>query len=66
MLVEQIETALARLEIRLAAAEKKAIASAVSWRVEQTPPVIRELQKPDKVRPDPLRGLYAVDSDGMP
>ena len=62
--VDQFETALARLEIKLSAADRKAILQAVSWRVEGAPPVIRKVHKPAKVQPDPLRGLCAVQIEG--
>ena len=64
--VGQFEAALARLDVKLSAADRKAIVNAVSWRVEQAPPVIRKHHKPGKVRPDPLRGLYPVQIDGKP
>lgn len=62
--VDQFETALARLELKLSAADRKAILQAVSWRVEGAAPVIRKYHKPGKAKPDPLRGLYAKQIDG--
>ncbi|MFI4953823.1 MAG: N-6 DNA methylase [Burkholderiales bacterium] len=64
--VDQLETVLARLDMKLSAADRKAIVNAVSWRVEGAPPVIRKHHKPGKAKPDPLRGLYAVQIDGKP
>jgi type I restriction enzyme M protein len=64
--VDQFETALARLDMKLSAADRKVIVNAVSWRAEHAPPVIRKHHKPGKVQPDPLHGLYAVQIDGKP
>lgn len=64
--VDQFESALARLDVKLSAADRKAILGAVSWRVEGAPPVIRKYHKPGKVQSDPLRGLYPVQLEGKP
>lgn len=62
--VDQFETTLVRLDMKLSAADRKAILQAVSWRVEGAPPVIRKYHKPGKAQPDPLRGLYPVKIEG--
>ena len=49
---------------KLSASEKKTIVSAVSWRVEDAPPVIKTVHKPGKVEPDSLHGIYEVIADG--
>jgi len=50
--------AVKRLGIKLSATEKKQIVRAVSWRVEDAPPVIKTVHKPSKTDADPLRGRY--------
>lgn len=62
--VDQFEGALVRLDIKLSAADRKAILNAVSWRAEGAPPVIRKCHKPGKAQPDPLRGLCPVQIEG--
>jgi len=55
---------LKKLGIKLTATEQKIILQAVSWRVEDAPPVIKKTYKPGKVKADPIHGLYEVDIDG--
>jgi type I restriction enzyme M protein len=57
---------LKKLGIKLTAAEQKIILNAVSWRVEDAPPVIKKLHKPGKAEVDPLHGLYEIEIDGRP
>ena len=57
--LEKVDDALKNFGIKLAAAEFKQIISAVSWRDESAPPVIKKVHKPGKAKPDPLRGLYS-------
>lgn len=64
--LDQFNAALKRLGIKLGAPDKKLIVSAVSWRVEGAPPVIKKVYKPGKVDADPLRGLYPVEIGGKP
>ena len=54
-----VADALKKRAIKLSAAEQKSILNAVSWRVEDAPPVIKKVHKPGKVEVDPLHGLYA-------
>ena len=61
---EQVDAALDKLRLRLGAADLKQIVHAVSWRVEDAPPVIKKRYKAGKVKPDPLHGLYEVSADG--
>lgn len=62
--LDQFDGALDALGLRLSAPERKLVVSAVSWRVEGAPPVIRKRHKPGKLAADSLRGLYAVELDG--
>jgi type I restriction enzyme M protein len=58
--------ALKKLAIKLTAAEQKIILQAVSWRVEDAPPVIKKTHKAGKIASDPINGLYEADIDGKP
>jgi len=62
--IEAFDATLKQYRIKLNATDKKAILSAVSWRDESAPPVIKKIHKPDKKEPDPLHGLFAVEIDG--
>ena len=44
--------------LKVGATELKIILRAMSWRVENAPPVIAKVHKRGKINPDPLRGLY--------
>lgn len=57
---------LKKLAIKLTAAEQKIILQAMSWRVEEAPPVIKKTHKAGKVEADPIHGLYETDIDGKP
>jgi type I restriction enzyme M protein len=59
-----VADALDKLRIKLGAAELKIILRAVSWRVENAPPVIAKIHKPGKAKADPLRGFYEATVDG--
>jgi len=63
---DAVSDGLKKLGIKLSAAEQKIILQAVSWRVEDAPPVIKKVHKPlsageagGKAEGDPLHGLYA-------
>ena len=58
-----LDDALKRLNLRLPAADKKAIYSATSWRSDDAPPVIKKVHKKG-TEPDPLRGLSDATIDG--
>ena len=66
--LEKVEAALKQLGLKPSAADLKVIIAAVSWRVEDAPPVIKKVHKPGKggkataVQPDPLRGLFEFAS----
>ncbi|MGH8046541.1 MAG: type I restriction-modification system subunit M [Chthoniobacterales bacterium] len=60
---ETVDETLDRLDIRIGAADLKMILRAVSWRVEDAPPVIKKIHK-TKVAADPLRGIYAATVKG--
>ena len=53
-----MDQALAKADIKFAAADKKLILKAVSWRVETAPPVIAKVHKPGKLTADSMLGLY--------
>lgn len=57
---DRVNAVLKEADIRLAAADLKQILKAVSWRVDNAPPVVAKVHKPGKAKPDPLRGLYEV------
>ena len=72
--LEKVAVALKQLGLKPGAADLKLIVNAVSWRVEDAPPVIRKVHKPGKVKANPLHGLYelpfpagkGVGADGAP
>lgn len=53
---ERVDAALKKDGIRLAAADRKLLLKAVSWRVESAPPVIARVHKAGTA--EPLRGLF--------
>ena len=55
---ERVDAALTKAKVRVPAAELKLILRAVSWRVDDAPPVIAKVHKWGKVAADPLRGLF--------
>lgn len=61
---DAVSDVLKELGIKLTAAEQKSILNAVSWRVEDAPPVIKKIHKPGKAEVDPLHGLYEIEIDG--
>jgi type I restriction enzyme M protein len=63
---DAVKEALKRLGIKLSAPEQKIILQAVSWRVEDAPPVLKKVEKPENVEADPLHGRYKVEVDGTP
>jgi type I restriction enzyme M protein len=48
---------------KLSAGDKKQILKAVSWRVENAPPVIAKVHRLGKINPNPLYGLYEATVD---
>ena len=62
--LEEVDAALKKLQLKPAPPDLKLIISAVSWRVEEAPPVIKKVHKPGKVQADPLHGLYEAKIDG--
>jgi type I restriction enzyme M protein len=58
----EVDEALSAVGLRLSAAEKKLLFRAVSWRVDEAPPVIRRIHKSGKA--DPLRGLFEATING--
>ena len=63
---QKVDAAIKKADIKLASADLKQILKAVSWRVDNAPPVIAKVHKPGKVKVDPLRGLYEINVDGKP
>ncbi|MEZ5535631.1 MAG: hypothetical protein R3F02_08390 [Thiolinea sp.] len=67
---DRVDEQLDALNIKLAAADKKAILNAVSWRVEGAPEVIKKVYTPSKgkkniPKADTLRGRYEHEIDGV-
>ena len=62
----RVDDALAKLKIKLSAADLKIILRALSWRVETAPPVIAKIHKPGKTKHDQLYGLYDIKMNGKP
>jgi type I restriction enzyme M protein len=60
--LENVAITLKQLGLKPSAADLKLIVNAVSWRVEDAPPVIRKVHKPGKAKADPLHGLYELPS----
>ncbi len=58
--LERVAAAIEELDLKLSAADQKLIVDAVSWRVEDAPPVIKKIHKPGKAQPDPLRGFFEI------
>ena len=61
-----MDAALKQAGIKLAAADRKLILKAVSWRDESAPPVIAAVYKPGKATADPLHGLFVATVEGKP
>ncbi|MDX2111759.1 MAG: class I SAM-dependent DNA methyltransferase [Verrucomicrobiota bacterium] len=62
--LKEVDAALKKLGLSLSTTELKLIVGAVSWRVEDAPPVIKKLHKGKNILPDPLHGLYEVQIEG--
>ncbi len=62
--LEKVDAALKNLSLKLGAADLKLILNAVSWRVEDAPPVIKKVHKPGKMRSDPIRGMFETKLGG--
>lgn len=58
--LDEIEAAMEKLHLKPSASDLKLIVNAVSWRVEEAPPVIRMIHKPGRAQADPLHGLYEI------
>lgn len=63
---EQAQSTLEAFGIKLGKADLKTLLRAVSWRVEDAPPVIAKLYKPLKKAIEPLIGVYEIHMDGNP
>jgi type I restriction enzyme M protein len=63
---ERVNAALEKANVRVPAAELKLILRAVSWRVDDAPPVIAKAHKQGKAKADPLHGLFDIVADGKP
>lgn len=61
---DHVDAALKKANIKLAAADLKQMLKAVSWRVENAPPVVARVHKLSKTKADPLRGLYEATVGG--
>ncbi len=68
--LEKVDTALKQLpstgsgHAKISTSDLKQIIAAVSWRVEDAPPVIKKIHKSGKAKADPMHGLYEVEVDG--
>ena len=62
--LEKVDAALKKLDLKPSASDLKLIVGAVSWRVEDAPPVIKKVHKPGKIKADPLNGLFEAKIDG--
>ncbi len=60
--LEKVDATLKKLDLKPSASDLKTIIAAVSWRVEDAPPVIKKVHKPGKTKADPLHGLYELPS----
>ena len=58
--LEKVEATLKQLDLKPSASDLKTILAAVSWRVEDAPPVIKKVHKPGKTKADPLHGFYSL------
>ena len=61
---DKVKDTLKRMGVKLSAAEQKIIIQAVSWRVEDAPPVIKKTEKPSKVKADQLHGRFEANIEG--
>ena len=61
---DRVETAIQKSGIKLAAADKKQLLKAMSWRVETASPVIAKIHRSGKTKADQLRGLFEATVDG--
>jgi type I restriction enzyme M protein len=61
---ERVDATLKKAKVKVPAAELKLILRAVSWRVDDAPPVIAKVHKPGKTKVDPLRGLFEAAVGG--
>jgi type I restriction enzyme M protein len=61
---DRVDAALDARDLKLSAADRKLILRAVSWRVENAPPVVAKVHKPGKAQADPLHGLYEAEVGG--
>ncbi|MGD0660326.1 MAG: class I SAM-dependent DNA methyltransferase [Syntrophorhabdales bacterium] len=62
--LEQVETWLKNAQLKPSASDLKLIINAVSWRVEDAPPVIKKVHKIGQTLPDPLRGFFKGEING--
>ena len=62
--LEKVDAALKNLSLKLGASDLKLILNAVSWRMEDAPPVIKKVHKPGKMRSDPFHGMFETRLGG--
>jgi type I restriction enzyme M protein len=60
----KVDAVLKNLSLKLGASDLKLILNAVSWRMEDAPPVIKKVHKPGKMRSDPIRGVFETKLGG--
>jgi len=61
---DAVAQTLQKLKLKVSGPDLKVIIRTVSWRVENAPPVISKVHKPDKAEADPLRGRYEATVNG--
>jgi type I restriction enzyme M protein len=62
--LEKVDAVLKNPSLKLGASDLKLILNAVSWRVEDAPPVIKKVHKPGKMRSDPIHGMFETKLGG--
>lgn len=61
----RVDDALAELDLKPTAPDKKLLLRSVSWRVETAPPVFAKVHKLGKAEADPIHGSFEANVDGQ-
>jgi type I restriction enzyme M protein len=62
--VKTVDTTLAAWEVKLGAADRKALLRGLSWRDDEAPAVVKKVVKGAKAAVDPLHGRFPWEIDG--
>jgi len=62
--LEKVEADADRHGVKLTAKRVKLLQTALAEKDESAAPVIKKLHRPGKIEPDPLRGLFCVETEG--